>query len=110
MESASRYESRCPSCDVTFPAETKVCIHCGGRTGPSTLRMPALPPMGEPTAEAAPAIDMSKGRTQVPGSVPLELEEAEVGARSSPLRSMITLVWVALAIGISVLRACNDGG
>jgi len=32
----------------------------------------------------------------------------EEPARTSPLRSLITLVWVALAIGISVLRACGE--
>jgi hypothetical protein len=28
----ARYEVFCHTCDVTFPPETKVCIHCGART------------------------------------------------------------------------------
>ncbi|MGB0619093.1 MAG: hypothetical protein ACPGVZ_06420 [Myxococcota bacterium] len=30
---SSPYEVRCPRCDVSFPVETKTCIHCGGPTG-----------------------------------------------------------------------------
>ena len=30
------YEVRCAQCDVSFPVGTKVCIHCGGRTGKSS--------------------------------------------------------------------------
>jgi len=30
---AQAYEVRCPRCDVTFPAETRKCFHCGGPTG-----------------------------------------------------------------------------
>ena len=29
---SSPYEVRCLRCDVSFPVETKVCLHCGGRT------------------------------------------------------------------------------
>lgn len=29
----SAYEVRCSRCDVTFPAETRTCLHCGGPTG-----------------------------------------------------------------------------
>ena len=35
-------------------------------------------------------------------------EMEEEPARTSPLRSLMTFVWVALAIGISVVRACGD--
>ena len=31
--SASPYEVRCPRCEVSFPVETKTCMHCGGPTG-----------------------------------------------------------------------------
>ena len=27
------YEVRCPRCDVSFPAGTRTCFHCGGPTG-----------------------------------------------------------------------------
>lgn len=32
-EKGSPYEVRCPRCDVSFPVETRICIHCGGPTG-----------------------------------------------------------------------------
>ena len=31
--SASPYEVRCSRCEVSFPVETKTCMHCGGPTG-----------------------------------------------------------------------------
>jgi hypothetical protein len=31
----SAYEAQCPRCAVTFPVETRKCLHCGGPTGPS---------------------------------------------------------------------------
>ncbi len=50
---SSPYEVRCPRCDVSFPVETKTCIHCGGPTGeaggfleagdPSEYRAPIEP-------------------------------------------------------------------
>jgi hypothetical protein len=33
QEKTSPYEVRCPRCDVSFPTETRQCIHCGGPTG-----------------------------------------------------------------------------
>lgn len=30
------FEVRCPHCDVSFPVETRTCVHCGGKTVPST--------------------------------------------------------------------------
>jgi hypothetical protein len=30
---ASPYEVRCAECDVSFPPETRVCVHCGRPTG-----------------------------------------------------------------------------
>ena len=32
---ASPYEVRCARCDVSFPVETRSCLHCGGATGPA---------------------------------------------------------------------------
>lgn len=31
------YEVRCPRCDVSFPAETRTCFHCGGPTGQASI-------------------------------------------------------------------------
>ena len=42
------YEVRCPRCDVTFPAETRTCFHCGGPTG-----QPSFFSSGEPEVHVA---------------------------------------------------------
>jgi hypothetical protein len=109
MDSVSRYESRCPKCNVTFPIETKVCIHCDGRTGPSHVQLPDPPPGSSTEIDPATLSEILQRRQQEaePGHVQMEDVEEET-VRASPLRSLITLVWVALAIGISVLRACGE--
>jgi len=110
MESVSRYESRCPSCNVTFPIETKVCIHCGGRTAPSMVHFPDPPPAPSKGGDAARIAMEMRGRSEAPvqGHVLAEDVDDEP-VRVSPLRSLITIVWVALAIGVSLLRACGEG-
>ena len=43
MAEAHEFEVRCPSCDVSFPPETRSCLHCGGRTGPARFQVAGLP-------------------------------------------------------------------
>lgn len=113
MESISRYETRCPSCKVTFPVETKVCIHCGGRTGPSMVRLPDPSPDREGAKDTESIVDILRRRQQsadpsrIEAEVSVEDEEEQV--RPSRMRSLMTLIWVVLAIGISVVRACSEG-
>jgi hypothetical protein len=107
MDSVSRYESHCPRCNVTFPVETKVCVHCDGRTGPSHVRLPDPPPVSSNETDAAAVAELLRRSQQE--SEPGEVQEMEKEpARTSPLRSLMTFVWVALAIGISVVRACGE--
>lgn len=35
LSDRSAFECQCPRCNVTFPIETRKCLHCGGPTGPS---------------------------------------------------------------------------
>ena len=113
MANASEYEVRCPACNVTFPKGTKVCLHCGGRTGPS---LTAVPP-----AEGATAIDpsdpsrfeLSVRQDAKPMMRPRPLdalseEDREDSPRSGWGRSLGTLIWVLLAVGFSIVRACSD--
>jgi hypothetical protein len=107
METASRYEVICPHCNVTYPIDTKVCMHCGGRTSPSHLQVPNRPPRGGDRAE--PSIDR-EWETGEP--LPLEVFEEAGEAppqRSTKMRSLITLAWILLAVGFSIMRACNEG-
>jgi len=97
METVPQYEVVCSRCNVTFPVGTKVCIHCGGGTSASHVPVPESPPQGHEMGESVP-IDVFE-------------EEAEAPAKgSSKLRSLVTLVWILLAVGFSVVRACNEGG
>ena len=105
MQTVSQYEVRCPRCDVSFPPETRRCMHCGARTGPSTVEIPdaigaSRSPAGLPTME--PIVQAQ------PGEYALE-DEPEAPGRSI-LRSMGSLLWIALLIGFSILRACGDEG
>jgi len=101
METVSQYEVVCRRCNVTFPVGTKVCIHCGGGTSASHVQVPESPPHGHDMAEPVP----------IPVPIDVFEEEEEAPAKgSSKLRSLVTLVWILLAVGFSVVRACNEGG
>jgi hypothetical protein len=110
------HESWWPRCRVSHPPERKVCLHCGGRTQPhrdgaqvfdaqsaleSRLRQQA--PSERSPFEPAPA--------PVPGPVDAADEEAEPESRTARgARLGLTLVWIALAIGASLLRMCQEPG
>jgi hypothetical protein len=111
MAKATEYEVRCPRCNVTFPVGTKRCLHCGGGTGPSR------------SASTRATWDDQAGRfvvrddvEDVSGRRPIlqprpfdaEPEEMEEGGRGGLLRAGITLVWILLAVGFSLMRACSE--
>jgi len=86
------FEVSCPRCRVTFPVETRRCIHCGGPTGPSregagSLRLARAP------APPAPA-----GGEEEP-----DLEALVRPRAFSPL----TLLWIALIVGGYAVRSCS---
>ncbi len=79
------YEVYCFNCRVSFPVGTRRCIHCGGRIG--RQRMEA-----------------------VPGPIPRELGEEEIAPETSIGRRLGTLsLWMLVAIGAAVYRACAEG-
>lgn len=109
MAKASEYEVHCPRCNVTFPVGTKHCLHCGGRTGP---RARADAGWNESSGRFEPA---PGGREGVAGEpilrprpVDAEPEEMEETPRAGVLRAGVTLLWIVLAIGFSILRACSE--
>lgn len=87
------YEVRCPSCNVSFPPETRRCLHCGERTV-------------RPHADEAEV----RVHTAAGGATSLEAaeDEAELTPQRLPLRIM-SLVWVALALVASFWRVCTEG-
>ncbi len=68
---SSPYEVRCPRCDVSFPVETRTCIHCGGPTAEAG----AFFAMDDPAELVAPL--ESSGASTRPSSI-----EPETGADS----------------------------
>lgn len=104
----SPYEVRCPRCDVSFPIETRRCIHCGGPTAESaaTADPGAFPGPLEASHGGAP--------TASPESVARggELETPEDGPPSivaNLLRSFGSLFWIIALVAFSMLRNCSEG-
>jgi hypothetical protein len=101
------YEVWCHTCNVTFPAETRACLHCGGRTRPgrprSTLRR------GGEVEAFAPTITFGN---ETAGSLPFDepsdasVEEAE--PRRSLLRAGMTVLWMVLLAAGYAWRACSQ--
>lgn len=125
-----QFEVRCEQCDVSFAAETRKCIHCGRATtapGNPSARLQA-PEYFETEADAYGDFHDSEsemapsspfGRDVEPGADfgpvrPPELGEVEsesgpVGAGRMLLRSMGSLIWIALIIGFSIFRnGCGE--
>lgn len=125
--SSRSYEARCARCDVTFPIETKICVHCGGstgagRTGPFGLRSnkqssPGYSTGSDPFDSAYGMEDdefvfreEAASTTSSPNSNK-ELGDGVESERSSPvkslMRSMGGVIWVLLLIGFSLARSCG---
>jgi hypothetical protein len=106
----TRFEVRCPSCDVSFPVGTRRCVHCGGRMSKSLGKGSG----GLRSQEPARTQEVRGSRSPIDydgGESPFdEAEDEVVEQRGSILRRSLTLVWVVILIGISVIRACMEGG
>jgi hypothetical protein len=93
----SPYEVRCPRCDVSFPVETRRCVHCGGPTVAS---------------DAPPPIAVDTGATTVPGSGSADAvevpEEPAPGLGATLLRTFGSLFWVIALVAFSILRSCGE--
>ena len=109
-ESGTDYEVRCSPCDVSFPVETKRCIHCGGRLGKLAPRLQGVEglagfELGSGLSQSTPASEASSEALS-----PAEREESEAPTgRFGFLRGGMTLVWIVLAALYSILRACGEG-
>jgi hypothetical protein len=82
------YEVYCYHCRVTFPVGTTRCLHCGGRVGGQPPRIVFGRTGPEPVAP--------------PEAIGVEDELPSRAARLSP----IALVWLMLAVGGALYRAC----
>jgi len=109
MSKAYEYEVRCPHCNVSFPVGTKRCLHCGARTvhGPAARAASgddALPFLAAMSRDEARPGDV---RRPLPIDAPDEDEEQTL-ARGGLVRAAITGLWILVAIGFSILRACTE--
>lgn len=109
MKAPTSYEAYCPSCRVSHPPGTRHCVHCGG----GVLR--ERPDDAGRMREGEPTIQEVALGTGAPGTVldPEDLETAEQEAAKKPAglaRVILSLVWIAVAVGISVYRGCQGGG
>ncbi len=101
------YEAFCPSCRVSHPPGTRHCVHCGGavlRERPDDgggFRQPTLQDLATATGATGPVLE--------PGELEVTDEET---ARKPPgaARVILSLVWIAVAVAISIYRGCQGGG
>lgn len=126
----SPYEVRCPRCDVSFPVETRKCMHCGGPTskaGSMSLRDSfdesafitlgeSTPPDGSPSDSpfaragggggSGPAVagGVMQGSSD-PG--PLEADAESPSTLRSLVQSLGGVVWIVLLIAFAVARTCT---
>jgi len=81
---ANPYEVYCTHCRVSFPVDTRVCVHCGQRIGRSAALAGA--PVG-------------------PG--PFEEDLPEQAPTRSLAFSPTTFVWLLAAVATVVYRSCQ---
>ena len=85
----TQYEITCPRCKVTFPPETRTCIHCGGPVGRRFT-------IGQ--------------RAEAPADVVRDDElDAESASGSNAIRWLVRSPLILLVIVFSILRACSGG-
>lgn len=118
--SSSPYEVRCPRCDVSFPIETRLCLHCGGATGPSP--MAAILDLSDWSTSAAAAAEMSDRSRVLPDQderlfespgVPPDVPPGELSDEPSSMgrtliRSLGGVVWIVMLIGFTLARNCGS--
>lgn len=135
---SSPYEVRCPSCDVSFPVETRRCIHCGGPTAgagsfvamddPAELAAPlesggmsTRPSSIEPESSAGSPFggigESIFGESSATNDAPHDEHgddrsyEGEHGPPSfvrSLMRSMGSVIWIVILIAFSLSRSCGN--
>jgi hypothetical protein len=120
--SASTFEIRCAHCNVSFPAETRQCIHCGRainsreQAGVLTSIADSVTESGwesgwesggesdlETGAHSPKPIDVMANPVEHEGE--LSDEPASIGR--SIIRSLGGFIWVIVLIGFTLFRNCG---
>ena len=100
------YEVRCPRCDVSFPVETRKCVHCGGQTE-SPDRVAILESLVQ--ASAGPTDEFPDPMHAIPDQKERELDTSDEPSSlgRTLIRSLGGLVWVIVLIGFTLARNCG---
>lgn len=112
------FEVRCKRCDVTFPVETRTCMHCGGRIDPSDVSDTGLHVGGAPGDERMDSGRMDGRWAPEASAEPIdvmadpfeneaEANEAPQSVGGSIIRSLGGFVWVIVLIGFTIARSCG---
>jgi hypothetical protein len=120
--SAPTFEVRCAHCDVTFPVETRRCIHCG-RAIHSRDQGGALVSIADSDWESGWELGGESGgesdrETGVRSPKPIDVmsnpveHEGEVSDEPSSIgrsiiRSLGGFIWVIVLIGFTLARNCG---
>jgi len=128
---ASHFEVRCPRCEVSFPPETRRCLHCGGPTskpGPNRgldwVHTTDGSGNGAASASPQPGPGPMAGWKREPQPEPLyapepfqgqEREGAEAGVEAGSwprtlLRTSGSLLWIVVLIAFTLMRNCTKEG
>jgi len=98
------YEVVCPRCEVSFPPETRRCVHCGG----PTMRPREAYARGDGSPAREQQHPFSLERPPPPGASSDEDAEEEPSGRGSGwISRAMGLVWIAALVAITAYRACT---
>jgi len=124
----SPFESRCLRCDVSFPIETRKCMHCGGPTtrgdelsAPDPIVSSAYEPISELGSHSPDprSILSAPGSTEQKSDSLFQLPDFSSGDREAQSpdeptsigRSLIQglggFVWIIVLIGFTLVRNCG---
>ncbi|HPG25434.1 MAG: hypothetical protein H6748_20805 [Spirochaetaceae bacterium] len=113
------FEVRCPSCRVTFPVETKRCVHCGGPTtrpvpigAEESLRVAPIEIESDIRLRKGSSLGKSLSQTihgPGPNERELEVEDAPPSFVRGLLNSLGGMIWVIAFVVFTIVRQCNGG-
>ena len=97
MSENEAYEVRCERCQTSFAAEWKQCVHCGGPLGRGSIFRALTRRESDPM----------EGHMPSPFEPDQGSEEVEIQGRG---RNLIWVITAVIAMLMSALRACGNGG
>lgn len=108
-----QFEVRCPSCNVTFPVETKRCLHCGGRLARghrSALDDQIATELSESGPQEFGREPSRRDPEPATSAAPFAEAEDEPPEPRSLLRAGMSVIWLMIiALGL-LARICSGGG